>query len=72
MPESEGGYCLISPARLVVSTNQIGCLLGKGGSKISEMVEKREVSIQILDVEQNPKCISEKHRVVQVLKATSW
>lgn len=56
-------------ARLVVPTSQIGCLLGKGGVIVSEMRKTTGATIQILKVEQNPKCVSENDQVVQVLRS---
>ncbi|XP_010444372.1 PREDICTED: KH domain-containing protein HEN4-like [Camelina sativa] len=53
-------------ARLVVPTSQIGCLLGKGGVIVSEMRKVTGATIQILKVEQNPKCVSENDQVVQI------
>ncbi|XP_010520717.1 PREDICTED: KH domain-containing protein HEN4 isoform X2 [Tarenaya hassleriana] len=53
-------------ARLVVPTDYIGCLLGKGGSIVSEMRKKTGTVIQVLKVEQNPKCVTEGDQVVQV------
>ncbi|CAN8251662.1 unnamed protein product [Cochlearia groenlandica] len=53
-------------ARLVVPTSQIGCLLGKGGVIVSEMRKTTGAGIQILKVEQNPKCVSEDDQVVQI------
>lgn len=42
--------------------------MGKKGQTISE-IQKNETFIQVLDVEQNPKCIAENnHQVVQVVK----
>lgn len=51
----------------MVPTSQIGCLLGKGGVIVSEMRKITGAGIQILKVEQNPKCVSENDQVVQVL-----
>ncbi|RAL53534.1 hypothetical protein DM860_015571 [Cuscuta australis] len=53
-------------ARLLVSSNQIGCLLGKGGSIIAEMRKSTGAYIRILGKEQTPKCASENEEVVQV------
>ncbi|VVB17990.1 unnamed protein product [Arabis nemorensis] len=53
-------------ARLVVPTSQIGCLLGKGGVIVSDMRKTTGAAIQILKVEQNPKCVSENDQVVQI------
>lgn len=53
-------------ARLLVSSNQIGCLLGKGGSIIAEMRKLSRAHIRILGKDQIPKCASEDEEVVQV------
>lgn len=53
-------------ARLLISFNQIGCLLGKGGSVIAEMRKLSGAHIRILGKEQVPKCASEGDEVVQV------
>lgn len=53
-------------ARLLVSSSQIGCLLGKGGSIIAEMRKLSRAHIRILGKDQIPKCASEDEEVVQV------
>ncbi|GMH03223.1 hypothetical protein Nepgr_005062 [Nepenthes gracilis] len=53
-------------ARLLVSSNQIGCLLGKGGAIISEMRKVTGAYIRILGKDQTLKCASENEEVVQV------
>lgn len=53
-------------ARLLVSSNQIGCLLGKGGSIIAEMRKLSRAHIRILGKDQIPKCASEDEEVVLV------
>ncbi|GLU16002.1 hypothetical protein SLE2022_324520 [Rubroshorea leprosula] len=53
-------------ARLLVSYNQIGCLLGKGGSVIAEMRKLSGAHIRILGKDQVPKCASEGDEVVQI------
>lgn len=53
-------------ARLVVPSNQVGCLLGKGGSIVSEMRKVTGAGIRIIGGEQVPKCVSENDQVVQV------
>lgn len=55
-------------ARLLVATNQIGCLMGKGGTIIAEMRKATGASIRILGGDQVPICASENDEVVQV----SW
>jgi poly(rC)-binding protein 2/3/4 len=54
-------------ARLLVSSNQIGCLLGKGGAIMSEMRKSSGAYIRILGKDQIPNCASESEGVVQVL-----
>ncbi|KAI4337543.1 hypothetical protein L6164_015946 [Bauhinia variegata] len=53
-------------ARIIVSSNQIGCLLGKGGSIITEMRKLSGAYIRILGKDQVPKSASEDEEVVQV------
>ncbi|XVF64265.1 hypothetical protein PTKIN_Ptkin09bG0154600 [Pterospermum kingtungense] len=52
--------------RFLVSSNQIGCLLGKGGSIIAEMRKSSGAHIRILGKDQVPKCASEGEEVVQI------
>lgn len=54
-------------ARLLISSNQIGCLLGKGGAIMAEMRKSSGAYIRILGKDQLPKCASEIEEVVQVL-----
>ncbi|KAJ8764791.1 hypothetical protein K2173_009196 [Erythroxylum novogranatense] len=53
-------------ARLVIPSKQVGCLLGKGGSIISEMRKLTGTSIKILGADQAPKCVSQDDQVVQI------
>ncbi|KAF3447427.1 hypothetical protein FNV43_RR12613 [Rhamnella rubrinervis] len=53
-------------ARLLVSSNQIGCLLGKGGSIIAEMRKLSRAHIRILGKDQIPKCALEDEEIVQI------
>jgi poly(rC)-binding protein 2/3/4 len=53
-------------AQLVVSPNQVGCLLGKGGAIVSEMRKATGASIKIIGADQVSKCASDKEQVVQV------
>lgn len=62
--ESNKGSSVI--ARLVVPSNQVGCLLGKGGSIISEMRKATGASIKIIGTDQAPKCASHNDQLVQV------
>ncbi|CAN6555349.1 unnamed protein product [Malus baccata var. baccata] len=53
-------------ARLVVSTNQVGCLLGKGGVIVSEIRKATGTGIRIVGGDQVPKCALENDEVVQI------
>ncbi|GKV26664.1 hypothetical protein SLEP1_g35922 [Rubroshorea leprosula] len=53
-------------ARLVVPSNQVGCLLGKGGIIITEMRKVTGAGIRVLGADQVPKCIKESDQVVQI------
>lgn len=59
-------------ARFIVSSNQIGCLLGKGGSIIAEMRKSTGAYIRILGKEQIPKCAGEDEEVVQVCSPVAY
>ncbi|KAG6398337.1 hypothetical protein SASPL_139795 [Salvia splendens] len=52
--------------RLLVPTSRIGCLIGKGGSIISEMRKVTKANIRILSKENLPKVASEDDEMVQV------
>ena len=52
-------------SKILVSSNQIGCLLGKGGSIIAEMRKFTGAYIRIMGKDQTPKSASE-NEVVQV------
>ncbi|XP_042507348.1 KH domain-containing protein HEN4-like isoform X2 [Macadamia integrifolia] len=54
-------------ARLLVPSNQAGCLLGKGGQIISEMRKVTGAGIRIIGGDQVPKCASENDEVVQII-----
>eukprot|EP00262_Sarcandra_glabra_P003815 TRINITY_DN1462_c0_g1_i1.p1 TRINITY_DN1462_c0_g1~~TRINITY_DN1462_c0_g1_i1.p1 ORF type:complete len:702 (-),score=150.80 TRINITY_DN1462_c0_g1_i1:493-2598(-) len=64
VPEKKENVVL---SRILVSSNQIGCLLGKGGSVIAEMRKSSGAHIRILGKDQNPKCASENDEVVQII-----
>lgn len=53
-------------AKFLVSSHQIGCLLGKGGAIIAEMRKSSGAYIRILGKDQLPKCASENEEVVQI------
>ncbi|KAL5787831.1 hypothetical protein ACOSP7_004780 [Xanthoceras sorbifolium] len=57
---------LLVTARLVVASSQVGCLLGKGGTIISEMRKATGTSIRILGDDQVPNCVPENDKVVQI------
>lgn len=56
-------------ARLLVPAQQIGCLMGKGGTIIAEMRKETGASIRIFFKEQIPKCAQPNDEVVQVQKS---
>ncbi|KAL9244782.1 hypothetical protein vseg_018509 [Gypsophila vaccaria] len=53
-------------ARLLIPSNQVGCLLGKGGTIVTEMRKATGANIRILKDEQLPKCASEDDQVVEI------
>lgn len=53
-------------ARVIVSSSQIGCLFGKGGSIIAEMRKLSGAHIRMLGKDKGPKCVSEDEEVIQV------
>lgn len=53
-------------ARLLVPSSQVGCLLGKGGSIISDMRKVTGAVIKIIGGSLLPKCASENDQVVQM------
>ncbi|KAJ7545095.1 hypothetical protein O6H91_09G107100 [Diphasiastrum complanatum] len=57
----------IVTTRLLVPSNQVGCLLGKGGVIIAEMRRSSKASIRILGREHLPKCAHELDEVVQIV-----
>ncbi|KAL0450534.1 UNVERIFIED_CONTAM: RNA-binding KH domain-containing protein RCF3 [Sesamum latifolium] len=52
--------------RLLVPNSRIGCLIGKGGSIISEMRKVTKANIRILSKENLPKVASEDDEMVQI------
>lgn len=62
----EGKEGVITTRFLVPSIN-IGCLLGKGGSIISEMRKRTRANIRIMSKDNLPKCASEDEELVQVI-----
>ncbi|XP_074583221.1 RNA-binding KH domain-containing protein RCF3-like isoform X2 [Curcuma longa] len=63
--EKESGE-LSYTTRLLVSTLQIGCLIGKAGSIISEMRRATRANIRVLSKENVPKVASEDDEMVQI------
>ncbi|KAL1812101.1 hypothetical protein ACET3Z_022166 [Daucus carota] len=53
-------------AQVVVSPNQVGCLLGKGGAIIAEMRRATGAYIRIIGGDEVPRCASENDQVVQI------
>ncbi|KAK9096846.1 hypothetical protein Sjap_022343 [Stephania japonica] len=53
-------------ARLLVQASEVGCLIGKGGSIVSEMRKVTGTGIHIIVGDQVPKCASEGDEVVQI------
>jgi poly(rC)-binding protein 2/3/4 len=53
-------------SRLLVSSSRIGCLIGKGGTIITEMRRLTKANIRILSKEDLPKIASEDDEMVQV------
>ncbi|KAJ0443059.1 putative K domain-containing protein [Helianthus annuus] len=60
-PSSTG---MITSARLLISPNQMGCLLGKRGSIIADMRKVTGAFIKIVGDDQVPKCALENDQVV--------
>lgn len=52
--------------RLLISTSQIGCLIGKGGSVVNEMRRATQANIRILSEKDPPRVASENDVLVQV------
>lgn len=52
--------------RLIVSANQVGCVLGKGGSIIAEMRKLSGAFIVVLSKDKIPRGVPEHDEVVQV------
>ncbi|KAJ4962453.1 hypothetical protein NE237_022392 [Protea cynaroides] len=54
-------------ARLLVQSQQVGCVLGKGGTIVVEMRRATGASIRVFGKEQVPKCGGQTDDVVQVI-----
>ncbi|KAK9277682.1 hypothetical protein L1049_007229 [Liquidambar formosana] len=63
--ERESGDSVIT-TRLLVPSSRVGCLIGKGGTIISEMRSVTRASIRILSKENLPKVASEDEEMVQI------
>ncbi|MCO5582108.1 hypothetical protein L7F22_035998 [Adiantum nelumboides] len=53
--------------RLLVPSNQIGCLLGKGGSIVTEMRRMTKANIRISPKDEPSKCAEEDDELVQIM-----
>ncbi|CAM6030659.1 unnamed protein product [Sphagnum balticum] len=62
-PDQDG----VITTRLLVPSNQIGCLLGKGGSIIADMRRHTRANIRILAKNSLPRCASETDELVQIV-----
>ncbi|KAH9543738.1 hypothetical protein CY35_13G080500 [Sphagnum magellanicum] len=62
-PDQDG----VITTRLLVPSNQIGCLLGKGGSIIADMRRNTRANIRILAKDSLPHCALEHDELVQIV-----
>ncbi|XP_076927448.1 KH domain-containing protein HEN4-like [Bidens hawaiensis] len=62
--ETASSSGVVASARLLISQNQMGCLLGKGGSVIADMRKVTGAVIKIVGDHQVPKCALETDQVV--------
>uniref|UniRef100_A0A0D6QYY3 K Homology domain-containing protein n=2 Tax=Araucaria cunninghamii TaxID=56994 RepID=A0A0D6QYY3_ARACU len=62
-PDKDG----VITTRLLVPANQVGCLIGKGGSIISEMRRATGANIRILPRKDLPPCALETDELVQIV-----
>lgn len=63
--EKDSGSSLYT-TRLLVPTSRIGCLIGKGGSIVSEMRKITRANIRIISKENLPKVATEDDEMVQI------
>ncbi|PKA65980.1 KH domain-containing protein [Apostasia shenzhenica] len=63
VPENKDSVVL---SRVLVYSNQTGCLLGKGGSVIAEMRRLSGANIRVLSKDQTPKGLEENNEIIQV------
>jgi hypothetical protein len=61
-PDKDG----VITTKLLIPSNQTGCLLGKGGAIISEMRKQTRANIRILPREDLPPCALDSDEMVQV------
>uniref|UniRef100_A0A7I4APY2 K Homology domain-containing protein n=1 Tax=Physcomitrium patens TaxID=3218 RepID=A0A7I4APY2_PHYPA len=61
----------IITTRLLVPTNQIGCLLGKGGSIIEDMRRATRANIRVLPKDTLPRCALDTDELVQIVGDTT-
>lgn len=62
-PDKDG----VITTRLLVPANQVGCLIGRGGTVISEMRRTTGANIRILPREDLPRCALETDELVQIV-----
>lgn len=63
--EKESGDAILT-TRLLVPSSRVGCLIGKGGSIITEMRNSTRASIRVLSKENHPKVASVDDEMVQI------
>lgn len=68
--DSEGGHQVT--ARLLVSSDQIGCIIGKGGQIVQNIRSETGAQIRILKDEHLPPCALSTDELVQVLTFSSY
>lgn len=64
--DEESGKASSFVFRLLILSNQVGCLLGKGGSVIKKMSAESGAQIRILPKDKLPVCASASDEIVQV------
>lgn len=62
-PDKDG----VITTKLLIPSNQTGCLLGKGGAIISEMRKQTRANIRILPKEDLPPCALDSDEMVQIV-----
>lgn len=66
-PNEESNESAAVTFRLLVLADQVGCLLGKGGSIIKQMSAESGAQIRVLPRDKLPQCASSTDEVVQVI-----